>query len=334
MESRSPPALAPATSEARDRYLIYNARWSNARRERHYSQAPEDFAGPHKSFPITDQDDLDNAVRLHGHAENPQAVKMQIKSIARRKGLSLPDEWESEDDYPVMNEVYSFDYAPMPPPPCVGLIANTRPVLDPHYAKLFAQNKRADSSFAEVDDNPALRAAEDDEEGSQDGYQTPQYDFTRGRHLTSSEMVEELLRDDEITKANRRRQGLDVPDPGEEAYDRTTTYVQPAHNAAVDPDDILPEPNTVGRIANEIRHGRGQRPVVNAQHRYSTGGGDPDLLVPPSLVESFIAQGRRVHGPTVNVSASLAPDAPLTVATLDQLVETLPEWDTTNRKRR
>ncbi len=56
-----------------------------------------DFAGPHQSFPIKDQEDVDNAARLIGHADDPEAVKHKIIAIAKRKGLSIPKAWQEED---------------------------------------------------------------------------------------------------------------------------------------------------------------------------------------------------------------------------------------------
>lgn len=55
-----------------------------------------DFAGPHRSFPILDQEDVHSAAHLIGKADNPDAVKRKIMAIARRKGLKLPDAWVSE----------------------------------------------------------------------------------------------------------------------------------------------------------------------------------------------------------------------------------------------
>lgn len=56
-----------------------------------------DFAGPHESFPIRNQHDVDSAAKLIGHADDPEAVKRKIIEIAKRKGLSLPDSWQDED---------------------------------------------------------------------------------------------------------------------------------------------------------------------------------------------------------------------------------------------
>ena len=58
--------------------------------------ADADFAGPSRSFPIRNQTDVDNAARLIGHADDPEAVKRRIIAIAKRKGLSIPDAWKDE----------------------------------------------------------------------------------------------------------------------------------------------------------------------------------------------------------------------------------------------
>jgi hypothetical protein len=59
----------------------------------------EDFGDPKKRlFPITDQDSLDAAARLHGHADDPIAVKAAIKAIADKKGLAVPDAWQDDED--------------------------------------------------------------------------------------------------------------------------------------------------------------------------------------------------------------------------------------------
>ncbi len=58
----------------------------------------EDFAGPNRTFPIVTQQDVHDAARLIGHAANPAAVTARIKAIAKRKGFSLPKEWQDESD--------------------------------------------------------------------------------------------------------------------------------------------------------------------------------------------------------------------------------------------
>src|SRR5579883_1785572 len=72
--------------------------------ERCYSQKDRatmdasDFAGPHRSFPILTQQDVYNAARLIGHADDPEAVKRKIIAIAKRKGFKLPDSWQKDGE--------------------------------------------------------------------------------------------------------------------------------------------------------------------------------------------------------------------------------------------
>src|SRR5215469_5232408 len=65
-------------------------------REERDSMDESDFAGPHQSFPIKTQQDVYNAAKLIGHADDPEAVKAAIKRIAKRKGFKLPDSWQEE----------------------------------------------------------------------------------------------------------------------------------------------------------------------------------------------------------------------------------------------
>lgn len=51
----------------------------------------KDFAGPHKSFPVVNQKDVKDAMKLAGHASNPAEVKSNIKKIADRKGFKVSD---------------------------------------------------------------------------------------------------------------------------------------------------------------------------------------------------------------------------------------------------
>jgi len=66
---------------------------------RYYSQKEREsmsegsFCGPHRSFPITSQADVDNTAHLVGHADNPDAVKACIKRKAKANGWSLPKSW-------------------------------------------------------------------------------------------------------------------------------------------------------------------------------------------------------------------------------------------------
>ncbi len=78
-----------------DLWYVYNRDWPQAKRD---DLDESDFAGPHQSFPIKTQADVSAAAHLVGHATNPEAVKSRIKSIAERKGLSLPAAWNEESE--------------------------------------------------------------------------------------------------------------------------------------------------------------------------------------------------------------------------------------------
>lgn len=57
-----------------------------------------DFGWPEeRKYPIRDQADLDAAAKLIGRApkDKQEGIKSRIKKIAKRKGLKLPDSWES-----------------------------------------------------------------------------------------------------------------------------------------------------------------------------------------------------------------------------------------------
>lgn len=71
-------------------WMTYNSSIPQTERDK----LPEDdFAGPHQSFPIRSQQDVADAARLIGHADNPEAVKEKIITIAKRKGFKIPDAW-------------------------------------------------------------------------------------------------------------------------------------------------------------------------------------------------------------------------------------------------
>lgn len=55
-----------------------------------------DFCGPHKSFPIKTQADVENAAHLIGKADNPDAVKRCIIGKAKANGWSIPDAWKED----------------------------------------------------------------------------------------------------------------------------------------------------------------------------------------------------------------------------------------------
>jgi hypothetical protein len=60
------------------------------------TDAKTGVAMPDGSFPIANAKDLANAIRLYGHAANPDAAKAHIKARAAALGLSgsLPDAWK------------------------------------------------------------------------------------------------------------------------------------------------------------------------------------------------------------------------------------------------
>jgi hypothetical protein len=72
---------------------LSEAKWTAATRAAYYKSNPENFAGPDRSFPIRDASDVGDAWGLAGHADDPDAVRAKIKSIAKRLGLTagLPD---------------------------------------------------------------------------------------------------------------------------------------------------------------------------------------------------------------------------------------------------
>lgn len=71
-----------------------NRDWPQSKRDK---TSKKDFAGPHESFPIVTQADVDSAAKLIGHADDPEAVKAHIKSIAKKKGLKVPDSWTNNE---------------------------------------------------------------------------------------------------------------------------------------------------------------------------------------------------------------------------------------------
>lgn len=61
--------------------------------------AEDDFAWPEeRKYPIVTQENLDAAVTLLGRAPSyeQENIKRNIKRIAQRRGLSLPDKWTNE----------------------------------------------------------------------------------------------------------------------------------------------------------------------------------------------------------------------------------------------
>ena len=72
---------------------LFKRDFSSKQREH---MASEGTAMPDGSFPIANAKDLANAIRLYGHAKNPDAAKAHIKARAAALGLtgSLPDDWK------------------------------------------------------------------------------------------------------------------------------------------------------------------------------------------------------------------------------------------------
>lgn len=82
---------------------------------RYYSQKERDsmddsdFCGPHQSFPVKSQEDVNNAARLVGHADNPDAVKHCIIGKAKANGWSIPDAWKRADQPVIVRADGSHD---------------------------------------------------------------------------------------------------------------------------------------------------------------------------------------------------------------------------------
>ncbi len=95
-----PPTKSKQPVEHLDPDDIYRAKWTTAKREAYLKEHPENFAGPDGRYPIEDASDVNDAWRLAGHADNPDAVRRKIKSIAKRLGLEsgLPDTAKEDKD--------------------------------------------------------------------------------------------------------------------------------------------------------------------------------------------------------------------------------------------
>jgi len=59
-------------------------------------KTPGEHAGPHGSFPIESQENVDAAAHLIGKADNPADVNANVEEIAERKGYKVPDSWDKE----------------------------------------------------------------------------------------------------------------------------------------------------------------------------------------------------------------------------------------------
>jgi hypothetical protein len=103
--------IFPPTTETQ---LLYETKWTQAARDAYYKEKPWAFAGPDQSFPIKDASDVNDAWRLSGHADNPDAVRAKIKSIAQRLGLSqgLPDTAKDAEPQESAATITSSDVRP------------------------------------------------------------------------------------------------------------------------------------------------------------------------------------------------------------------------------
>jgi hypothetical protein len=137
---------------SRDRrgYASWSSKWTPETREALYNREGDGaFCLPDKlAFPITDSADVRSAAQLCKYGPNPAHIKRRIIVLACRRGLSnhLPQNWK--DEAMTRNTQGSTDRADL-------LIA---PTLN------FAQNARADSSFAELVPDAATQDAQAAEE--------------------------------------------------------------------------------------------------------------------------------------------------------------------------
>lgn len=95
-----------------------------------------DFASPNdRKFPILDQSDVAAAASLLGKADDPEAVKMRIIAIAKRKKLTLPDAWQSKAaGEPTSSDVH-VDTA-MNRPRASRYLARLRDLAKSHFGKM------------------------------------------------------------------------------------------------------------------------------------------------------------------------------------------------------
>lgn len=95
-----------------------------------------DFASPNdRKFPIVDQSDVDAAASLIGKADDPEAVKTRIIAIAKRKGLKLPDAWQSKAaGEPTSSDVHVD--TTMNRPSASRYLARLRDLAKGHFGKM------------------------------------------------------------------------------------------------------------------------------------------------------------------------------------------------------
>ena len=98
----------PENIEQLERYEIFPEAADALGIERYLSKDARDkidsadFAGKDQSFPCDTQAHLDACAKLLGHAPEAEqaSIKAKAKSIAKRKGLQIPDSWQEGDDKP------------------------------------------------------------------------------------------------------------------------------------------------------------------------------------------------------------------------------------------
>jgi len=108
-----PPAVkglqVPEFSEGEySEYIMNFRKWTQEERERlAKGEIKGEFAGPDQSFPIAGPDDVEDAWRLAGHAENPDQIRRNIIKIAKKYGWvsALPEtahKWAKEHNIELM----------------------------------------------------------------------------------------------------------------------------------------------------------------------------------------------------------------------------------------
>ena len=68
---------------------------SNLSQAQRNALTPDKFCGQNRTFPILDQNDVDSAARLIGHAPNPAKVKACIIAKCQKNGWKIPDDWKA-----------------------------------------------------------------------------------------------------------------------------------------------------------------------------------------------------------------------------------------------
>lgn len=144
----SKTAVAELTDEDLEKALepdVVKRDFTAADRKR---MAGEGKAMPDGSFPIANEEDLHNAVRLAGHAKNPAAAKKHIIERARAMGLTsaLPDDWKAD------SRKMAFEEIVVSVAEDAELLQLLRKIVNPETEK-SAQNPAEDDSVAPAVEN-------------------------------------------------------------------------------------------------------------------------------------------------------------------------------------